>query len=45
MVAFITEQQGVHSVEAICKQLPIAASTYYEHARRLRDPSRLPESA
>lgn len=42
MVSFITEQQGVHSVEAICKQLPIAPSTYYEHARRLTDPSRVP---
>jgi len=42
MVDFITEQQGTHSVEAICQQLPIAPSTYYEHAARRRDPSRLP---
>jgi len=43
MVSFIIEQQGVHSVEAICRQLPIAPSTYYEHAARRRDASRLPE--
>jgi len=43
MVAFITEQCGVHSVEAICKQLPIAPSSYYEHAARRLDASRLPE--
>ena len=43
MVAFIDEQRGVHGVEPICKQLPIAPSTYYEHKARAADPGRLPE--
>ncbi len=43
MVAFIDEQRHRFGVETICKQLPIAPSTYYEHKARERDPSRLPE--
>jgi hypothetical protein len=31
MIAFIDEQRQHHGVEPICKQLPIAVSTYYEH--------------
>lgn len=42
MVRFITEQHGIHSVERICKVLPIAPSTYYEHARRVREHARVP---
>lgn len=45
MVSFIAEQRGVHSVENICKILPIAPSTYYEHARRAVNPALLPERA
>ena len=42
MVSFIDEHRGEHGVEPICKQLPIAPSTYYEHKAREADPSRLP---
>jgi transposase InsO family protein len=45
MVAFIDEQRSTHGVEPICKQLPIAPSTYYEHKARETDPARLPERA
>ena len=40
MVSFIGERQEEHGVEPICRQLPIAPSTYYEHKRKLADPSR-----
>ena len=40
MVSFIDEHRGEHGVEPICKQLPIAPSTYYEHKSRERDPGR-----
>ena len=30
-----------HGVEPICKVLPIAPSTYYDHVARRRDPARL----
>lgn len=43
MKAFIDEHRSVHGVEPICKVLPIAPSTYYEHAARERDPARAPE--
>jgi len=42
MVSFVDENRGDHGVEPICKQLPIAPSTYYEHKAREDDPSRLP---
>ena len=45
MTAFIDEHRSVHGVEPICKVLPIAPSTYYEHAARARDPARSPERA
>jgi putative transposase len=45
MVAFIDEQRSAHGVEPICKQLPIAPSTYYEHKARETDPDRLPKRA
>jgi putative transposase len=45
MVAFIDEQRNAHGVEPICKQLPIAPSTYYEHKAREVDPARLPRRA
>ena len=37
MVAFIDEHRAVYGVEPICKVLPIAPSTYYEHRARSRD--------
>ena len=42
MVSFIDEHREVHGVEPICKELPIAPSTYYEQKAREADPSRLP---
>ena len=40
MVRFIDDTCDDHGVEPICKQLPIAPSTYYEHKARQRDPER-----
>jgi transposase InsO family protein len=45
MIAFIDEHRGAYGVEPICKVLPIAPSTYHEHAARRADPSRLPARA
>jgi transposase InsO family protein len=43
MVSFIDEHQGSYGVEPICRVLPIAPSTYYEHKSCLADPARLSE--
>jgi len=40
MVSFIDEHRNEHGVEPICKQLPIAPSTYYEHKLCEKDPNR-----
>jgi putative transposase len=40
MVDFIEEQRLLYGVEPICKVLPIAPATYYEHRARSRDPDR-----
>ena len=45
MIAFIDEHRGAYGVEPICKVLPIAPSTYHEHAARWADPGRLPARA
>ena len=45
MVAFIDDHREVHGVEPICKLLPIAPSTYYEHLARRVDPARLSDRA
>ena len=45
MIAFIDEHRHVYGVEPICKVLPIAPSTYHEHAARRANPSRLPPRA
>ena len=42
MVAYIDSHKERFGVESICRQLPIAPSTYYEHKARERDPGRLP---
>ena len=42
MVAFIDQHKGEYGVEPMCSVLPIAPATYYEHARRKRDPERRP---
>jgi putative transposase len=41
MIAFVEEHRDVHGVEPICRLLPIAPSTYYEHLERRRDPAKL----
>ena len=45
MIAFIDEHRRAYGVEPICKVLPIAPSTYHEHAARRADPSRVPARA
>ncbi len=45
MVTFIDEDRDEHGVESICRQLPIAPSTYHEQKAREVDPSRLPDRA
>jgi transposase InsO family protein len=42
MVAFIDAHREAYGVESICRQLPIAPSTYYEHKAREADPARRP---
>ena len=42
MKAFIDENREAYGVEPICRVLPIAPSTYHEHAARRVDPSRAP---
>jgi hypothetical protein len=41
MIAFIDDQRGVHGVEPICKVLPIAPSTYFDHQAKRADPGLL----
>ncbi len=41
-MAFVDEHRGCYGVEPICRLVPIAPSTYYEHKARERDPSRRP---
>jgi len=45
MVSFIDALRNEYGVESICRQLPIAPSTYYEHKSRSADPERLPPRA
>jgi transposase InsO family protein len=45
MVAFIDRHRDQYGVESICRQLPIAPSTYYEARARHADPTRLPPRA
>ncbi len=45
MVAFVEEHRDEYGVEPICDVLPIAPSTYHEHARRRRNPERRPHRA
>jgi putative transposase len=41
MIAFIDDHREAYGVEPICKVLPIAPSTYHEHAARRADPAKL----
>lgn len=43
MVRFIDENREKYEVEPICKNLPIAPSTYYKRKAREADPSLGPE--
>jgi putative transposase len=45
MIGFIAEHRDVYGVEPICKVLPIAPSTYYNHAARKADPELRPNRA
>jgi hypothetical protein len=45
MVGFIDAHRDAHGVEPICKVLPIAPSTYYEHLAKRADPSRRSDRA
>lgn len=42
MISFVDAYRDDYGVEPICKVLPIAPSTYYEHAARRREPERAP---
>ena len=44
-MSFIDSQRRKHGVEPMCKMLPIAPSTYYEHRARQVDPQLLPDRA
>src|SRR5690606_3576265 len=45
MIAFVDAHRDAYGVEPICRVLPIAPSTWHEHAARRADPSRLPARA
>lgn len=45
MIAFIDAHREVYGVEPICRMLPIAPSTYHEHAARRVNPGRMPPRA
>jgi transposase InsO family protein len=45
MLSFIDEHRKVHGVEPICRVLPIAPSTYFEHVARRADPAKAPARA
>jgi transposase InsO family protein len=41
MIAFIDDHRQAYGVEPICKVLPIAPSTYHDHAAKRVDPAKL----
>ena len=41
MIAFIDDHRGAYGVEPICKGLPIAPSTYHDHAAKRANPEKL----
>jgi putative transposase len=45
MVAFIDDHRGEYGVEPICRVLPIAPSTYFDHKARESNPDLLPRRA
>ncbi len=40
MVKFIDDHRDAHGVEPICKMLPIAPATYYDHLAKRAEPAR-----
>jgi putative transposase len=40
MIAFIDGNKAEHGIEPICKVLPVAPSSYHEHAARRREPEK-----
>jgi putative transposase len=40
MIAFIDDHRGTYGVEPICRELPIAPSTYHAHVARRADPTK-----
>ena len=40
MASFVDEHRESYGVEPICRELPVAPSTYYEARARQRDPAR-----
>lgn len=42
MLSFIDEHRNTYGVEPICKELPIAPSTYYQYVARRKDPAKIP---
>ena len=45
MIAFIDDHRGELGVEPICRHLPIAPSTYYDHLAKRADPNLLSDRA
>ena len=42
LISFIDQYKGIYGVEPICKQIPIASSTYYEQKPHQQEPERQP---
>lgn len=45
MIAFIEDHRADYGVEPICRVLPIAPGTFYDHLAKRADPSRLSDRA
>ena len=45
MIQFIEDHRSDHGVEPICRVLPIAPTTFYDHLAKRADPSRLSDRA
>lgn len=45
MIAFIEEHRDAIGVEPICKHLPIAPSTFYDHMAKRANPDLLSDRA
>ena len=45
MIQFIEDHRDDHGVEPICRVLPIAPATFYDHLAKRVDPSRLSDRA